>query len=337
MTSPSKRLRILTWQVHGNYLYYLTQAPHDFYLVTRPGHPAHYAGRTRSFPWGANVHEIAPEDLREARFDLVLYQHREQWERDRLELLSPAQRRLPAVYLEHDPPQEHPSDTRHWASEASLLVHVTHFNALMWDSGLAPTQVIEHGVLVPQDARYTGERAAGITAINHLRGRGRRLGADIFEQLQAQLPLELVGMDAESLRGGVREIPNMELAKFMSQYRFFFNPIRWTSLGLSVIEAMTVGLPIVGLATTELTRVIVNGRNGWLETDPRRLVPVMRELLASPETARAWGEQARADALQRFGIERFVSDWDATLRAVVADRKASGSRGAHRQALEMAS
>lgn len=32
MSRPS-RLRILTWHVHGNYLYYLTQAPHEFYLV----------------------------------------------------------------------------------------------------------------------------------------------------------------------------------------------------------------------------------------------------------------------------------------------------------------
>jgi len=30
-----------------------------------------------------------------------------------------------------------------------LLVHVTHFNALMWDSGVAPTAVVEHGVLDP--------------------------------------------------------------------------------------------------------------------------------------------------------------------------------------------
>ena len=29
MPSPA-RLRILTWHVHGNYLYYLTQVPHEF-------------------------------------------------------------------------------------------------------------------------------------------------------------------------------------------------------------------------------------------------------------------------------------------------------------------
>jgi hypothetical protein len=40
----SRRLRVLTWHIHGNYLYYLTHAHHDFYLVTKPGHPPGYVG-----------------------------------------------------------------------------------------------------------------------------------------------------------------------------------------------------------------------------------------------------------------------------------------------------
>jgi hypothetical protein len=319
-----ERLRILTWQVHGNYLYYLAQAPHDFYLVTRPGHPPHYAGRTRSFPWPDNVYEIAPGDLPDAEFDLVLYQHREQWCGDRERLLSPAQQRLPCVYIEHDPPQEHPVDQPHWAQQADLLVHVTDFNRLMWDSGRAQTRVIDHGVLVPRGVRYSGEIAGGITAINHLKRRGRRLGSDVWGRLQAQVPLTLVGMEAESSPGGYGEVPNMELAAFMARYRFFLNPIRWTSLGLAVIEAMTVGLPIVGLATTELTTVIRNGENGWLETDPDKLVPVMRRLLDEPDTARRWGANARATALARFNIERFARDWDQAFREVVAQQRAAG-------------
>ena len=40
-----KRLRVLTWHVHGNYLYYLSQAPHEFFIVTKPHDPPGYAGR----------------------------------------------------------------------------------------------------------------------------------------------------------------------------------------------------------------------------------------------------------------------------------------------------
>jgi len=42
------------------------------------------------------------------------------------------------------------------------------------------------------------------------------------------------------------------------QDRFFFNPIRYTSLGLAVCEAMMVGMPIIGLATTEMATTVQN-------------------------------------------------------------------------------
>src|SRR5205085_10751118 len=96
--------------------------------------------------------------------------------------------------------------------------------------------------------------------------------------LRRLAPLELVGMDAESL-GGFGEICPTQLPAFVSQYRFFFNPIRYTSLGLAVIEAMLVGLPIVGLATTEMVTVIRNGESGFIETNPSRLIEPMKMLL----------------------------------------------------------
>jgi hypothetical protein len=29
-------LKILTWNTHGSYLYYLTQAPHEFHVLSAP-------------------------------------------------------------------------------------------------------------------------------------------------------------------------------------------------------------------------------------------------------------------------------------------------------------
>jgi hypothetical protein len=319
MPSRSRRpLRVLTWHVHGNYLYYLTQAPHEFHVVTKPGYPPGYAGCAGVLPWGSNVHEVAAEDLERHEFDVVVYQQRAHWEHDRLHLLSEAQRRLPAIYVEHDPPQEAPFSQRHWVNDrGTLLVHVTPFNQLMWDSGATPTRVIEHGVLVPDDARYTGARACGIVVVNHLHERGRRLGADVFETVREQVPLDLVGMEARRL-GGIGEIPNPELPGFVGRYRFFFNPIRWTSLGLAVVEAMMVGVPVVGLATTELAAVIHNGQNGFVDTRIEYLVESMRTLLAKPALAQLLGTAARRTALERFGILRFSNDWDRVLREVCA-------------------
>lgn len=313
-----RRLRILTWHVHGNYLYYLSQAPHDFHLVTRPGHPPGYAGRGGNLPFGANVHELPADRVASEQFDCVLYQHRTHWFDDRLNTLSEAQRRLPRLYIEHDPPQENAFEQRHWAQDAGLmLVHVTHFNRLMWDSGITPNTVIEHGVMVPQGVEWTGELARGIVVVNHLRQRGRRLGCDVFESLRPRVPLDLAGMDAESA-GGLGEIGNLDLAACMARYRFFFNPIRWTSLGLAVVEAMTLGMPIVGLATTELASVIRNGENGYASTDVDELGEIMTQLILDPALARRWGAGARRTAQNRFHIQRFVKDWDAVLQQVAA-------------------
>jgi glycosyltransferase involved in cell wall biosynthesis len=108
------------------------------------------------------------------------------------------------------------------------------------------------------------------------------------------------------------------LAAFTARYRFFFNPIRWTSLGLAIIEAMTIGMPIVGLATTELSTVIVNGENGYVAADIDILIERMRGLLADPAEARRLGGNARRTALDRFGIDRFAHDWNKLLREVAS-------------------
>jgi glycosyltransferase involved in cell wall biosynthesis len=95
----------------------------------------------------------------------------------------------------------------------------------------------------------------------------------------------------------------------VARYRYFFSPIRYASLGLSLVEAMLCGLPVVGYATTELPTVITNGKEGYVDTRLERLIEVARELIVDPELARTWGRAAREKALQRFGMERYIADW----------------------------
>jgi glycosyltransferase involved in cell wall biosynthesis len=312
-----RRLRILTWHTHGAYLYYLSQAPHDFYVVSKPGRPPGYGGRCGHLPWGANVHDLPVEEAKRQALDVILFQDDAQYLEDQYRFLSPEQQRLPRIYLEHDPPRENPVDARHVVTDENvLLVHCTAFNRLMWDSARVPTRVIEHGVVAPQ-AAYTGELERGLVVINHIRRRGRRLGFDVFEQARKELPLDLVGMGAEEA-GGVGEIQHSELAAFAARYRFFFNPIRYTSLGLAVIEAMMIGMPVVALATTEMPTVIRDGENGLIDTEAARLVEGMKALLKDPAEARRLGRAAQRTAHERFNIERFAAEWSRAFIDVAA-------------------
>ncbi len=313
-------IRVLTWHVHGNYLLYLSKARVEFVLPHDQARGPGYGGRGVTFPFGPNVVEVPADAVKDEPLDCVLFQTRKNFAEDQYDILSPEQRRLPRVYLQHDPPWADPVHERHWSDDPNgLLVHVTPFNALMWDSGRTPTRVIDHGAFVPDDARYTGELARGIVVVNHLHQRGRRLGADVFDRLRREVPLDLVGMETESF-GGLGEVFPPDLPKFEARYRFFFNPIRWTSLGLAIIEAMLVGLPVVGLATTELVTVIRTGESGFLDTDPLKLVEPMRMLLADPGEARRLGENARSYALDRFGIGRFAREWEEVFAQVTGRR-----------------
>jgi hypothetical protein len=271
-------------------------------------------------PWPENLHEIPVNELQDASFDCILYQSAQHWGVDAPRLLTPQQLSLPSVYLEHDPPREHPTDTRHPVADRDLLlVQVTPFNALMWDAGSTPVRVIEHGVPLPPLPNSRGELGRGVTLVNNLQSRGRRLGADIFADVQHTIPLDLYGMNSECV-GGLGEIRLDRLPAVLARYRFFFNPIRYTSLGLAVCEAMAAGLPVVGLATTEMATVVENCVNGYTDTRVSRLRDRMLELLADADLARRLGDGARETASTRFSIERFAREWDEVLRAAAARR-----------------
>jgi glycosyltransferase involved in cell wall biosynthesis len=309
-------LKILTWHVHGSYLFYLSAIPHEIYLPVKNPREGCYAGRTHNYPWPDRVKEIAAQEVCEHDFDCILYQSAQNYQEGRFEILSEWQRNLPQIYLEHDPPRQHPTDTRHPVDDPNVvIVHVTDFNRLMWNCGPNPTRVIEHGVFTPRDVLYQGDLAKGIVVINNIKPRGRRLGYDIFEAARKKIALTYVGAGWEEVNG-YGEVRHADLFAFQSHYRFFFNPIRYTSLGLAVCEAMMIGMPIVGLATTEMVTVVENGYSGYLATNLDTLIDKMHSLLRNPAEAHRLGEGARETARERFSIERFINDWCNLLNEV---------------------
>jgi hypothetical protein len=65
-----------------------------------------------------------------------------------------------------------------------------------------------------------------------------------------------------------------------------------------------------------MVTVIQNGVNGYASTDPSRLLFSMQKLLKEKQTAKTLGIEARRTALGRFGIRRFVADWNAAFKTV---------------------
>jgi glycosyltransferase involved in cell wall biosynthesis len=310
------KLRVFTWHIHGSYLYYLSQGNYEIYIPVNQEKSEGYYGKGETFPFGPNVIEIPAAEVKNIHFDLVLFQTDQNFLKDQYEILSERQRKLPRIFLEHDPPWGHPTNTKHPVNDSRVvLVHVTHFNQLMWDNHALTTKVITHGVTMPT-VNYSGKLKRGIVVINNLPSRGRLLGLDLFEEIRQKIPLDLVGMGSDGY--GIGEVLHPDLPAFISDYRFFFNPIRYTSLGLAVCEAMMLGMPIVGLATTEMSVAIKNGYSGFIHTDINYLVDRMDYLLNDHAAALTMSKNAKESALTQFSIDRFTKQWEELFRRVIA-------------------
>jgi len=316
-----ERLNILTWHVHGTYLNNLCQAPHNWYLPVKEGRPVGYGGKGPTFDWPDWVMEVPADQVRHLDLDLILYQSVANYAEDQYEILTPSQRQLPRIYLEHNVPRPHAVSTQHPVDDPGvLLVHVTHYNRLMWDCGRTPTVVIEHGVRVPPGVRYSGELERGVVVVNGMQNRSRITGLDLVLQVREQVPLDLIGMRTEEF-GGLGDVPYLELHSREARYRFFWHPIRYTSLGLAMLEAMLLGLPVLCFAVTEHPRVIQDGVTGFISNSLEELVDKMHLLLSRPALAAELGRKGQRVAAERFNIERFVRDWDRVLRATAGARR----------------
>ncbi|HEX2902587.1 MAG TPA: glycosyltransferase [Jatrophihabitans sp.] len=313
-------MRILLWHLHGSWMTAFVQGRHDYLVPVTPDRGEYGLGRARTWQWPASVREVTPAQLAQEPVDVVILQRPEELALCQAWLGRRPGPDVPAVYLEHNTPrgQRHPV-----ADRADLrLVHVTHFNELYWDSGQCPTTVIEHGVIDPGQ-RYTGELERVGVVINDPVRRGREVGADLLPRFSDLAPIDLFGMRAAQYRAPAVQ-PFEDLAdqqalhRELARRRLYLHPVRWTSLGLSLIEAMLLGLPVVAVAATEVPEAI-DPQAGVISTDLQRLRAGVRLYLNEPEAARLAGKAARQAALRRFGLTRFLSDWDRVLHEAKED------------------
>ncbi|WP_055588724.1 glycosyltransferase [Streptacidiphilus griseoplanus] len=319
-------MNILLWHVHGSWTTAFVQGRHRYLVPVTPDRGPDGRGRARTWDWPHSVREVPPETLREEPVDMVVLQRPHEEQLVHRWLGRRPGRDVPAVYLEHNAPHGgQVPDTRHPAADRRdlTLVHVTHFNRLFWESGGTRTVVVEHGVVDPGH-RYTGRLPRAAVVVNEPVRRGRTTGTDLLPLLSEAVPLDVFGMATAGLAASLglteercrsTELTQDRLHARLAERRLYLHPVRWTSLGLSLLEAMHLGMPVVALATTEVVEAVPPG-TGVVSNRPEVLAAAARRYLADPAAAAADGLRARRAALERYGLERFLADWDRLIKEV---------------------
>lgn len=302
-----QQYRIFTWPVHQSYLFELAKGDFEIYIPN--GQSENFQSQ---FLDKKNVIETDVASIKDLQLDCILFQDEYSYQTAQYEVLSPQQRELPKIYLEHNPPKQHPTNAKHVVEDVDVqLVHVNHYNALMWDNNLVPVTVIENGVN-ENDASFTGENACGIVVFEEDPADDRVTGMDIFGQVKEALQLEIIQI-------GKKSITYQNLAEKLSPYRFLFCPNRYASPGFAVQQAMMIGMPVVGLATTDLPTIISNEVSGFVHSDLQYLIQKMQRLIEDHSLAVQLGANARSFALENFSSNRFLAEWKQLIRRTVTN------------------
>jgi len=312
-------VNILVWHVHGSWTTAFVHGGHRYLVpVTRDRGP-YGLGRARTYDWPDTVVERSPAELAAEDVDVVVLQRPEERELARHWL----GRDVPSIYVEHNTPKGDVPNTRHPMADRDdlVLVHVTHFNELFWDSGATRTTVIEHGIPAPVSS-YTGELDRLGIATNEPVRRWRVTGTDLMPRFADVAPLDVYGMGLAGLGDALglaadrlavhEDPPQSRMHAELGLRRAYLHLTRWTSLGLSLLEAMAMGMPVIALATTETVAAV--GPAGVLSTRVDDLVDAARWLMTDLAAAARLGARARETARTRYGLERFLADWDLLLK-----------------------
>lgn len=313
-------MKTLMWHVHGSWSTAFVASGRDVVVPVTPERDEQGLGRPTTYVWPDTATEIASTDI-DAVDAIVLQRVQEiewleQWSGIRAGV------DVPAVYVEHNAPTGHAANSRHPLADQERIpiVHVTAFNALMWDNGQAPVRVIEHGIPDPGH-RYTGSLPRVATAINEPVRRQRITGTDLLPAFAEVASVDVFGMGSESLNVdnviGHGDVSHSQMHGLLAMRRVYLHLSRWTSLGLSLLEAMYLGMPVVCLSTTQAPEALA-ASSAVVSNDMDILRNAVREYVHDPQAALQAGRLNRAAVAANHHLDRFTSEWDALLKEVIA-------------------
>ena len=100
-----------------------------------------------------------------------------------------------------------------------------------------------------------------------------------------------------------------ELSAAFDGWNIFVLPSLEESFGISILEAMAYGLPVIASDVGGIPEVVEHGRSGWLvpPRSPEALAERLKSMLVNPDERRAFGSAARERVRANFSAQRMVS------------------------------
>jgi len=308
----SRPLNILYANNHEAYSATLAKTGHNFFVLS---HPRFHPWDVKERPTPPNFFFLSGDSIEkqikpEMCFDLVLTQNRV----DHYPILSQiaAQLNCPLLQMEHTLPWPDWDDNiieQVGHQRCSHNIFVSDFSTGAWfhEPDDPNISIIKHGMDTNYWNGWVGGDGKVMTAVWDYIKRDRICGFSIWKEVTKDLETNPWG---ETPGLSVMADNSDHLLDLYRNASVFLNTTLWSSCPFSLLEAMSVGCPIVTTATTMMPEFIQNGVNGFITNNPETMREKLVELINNKDMAKEIGAAGRQTVIEHFGQQRFLDEWN---------------------------
>ena len=115
------------------------------------------------------------------------------------------------------------------------------------------------------------------------------------------------------------EVPVEQMADWYRALDLYVAPQRWEGFGLTPIEAMACGVPVIATRVGAFEEIVTETTGALVDPgDTEALTQAIRAALTSPEQLASWAAHSRPHVAEHFAIEREAAELIALYRRLLA-------------------
>lgn len=193
-------------------------------------------------------------------------------------------------------------------------IFISEFSRDAWGWGESEARVIHHGIdsekLFKPNPRKTRDKHI-LSVVNDWRNRDWCCNFSGWERVTKGLPVKVLGDNP-----GLSQ-PAKSLTDLINNYQgslVFLNTSTISPVPTALLEAAACGCAIVSTSNCMIPEIFTNGKDSYLTNDDKAMRIYLEKLLADPALAQKMGSAARETVRTKFGLDKFVQNWDMVLR-----------------------
>jgi len=313
------KLNILCANLNESFQFELAKTGHNFFFVT---HPNIQGWRENIRPLPENCRILVGNDLsaqlkQDLQFDLVLSQSRDKQHPLLVQIARQLSCPMVSVGYHFSDPQQNPYYIESLSyQEYNHSVFGSEFLTNSWgfDSDEDDIDIIPHGIDTEFFSGWGGGDQKVLTVVNQYPNRDNLTGFSLLKQLADGLPLNPWG-DSPGFSKPTHN--RLELLSIYQKASVFLNTSVWKACPLPLLEAMSVGCPVVTTSTSIISDFVEDGVNGYISNDPEKLKEYILELLNDKDKAKELGQNARQTIIDQFSLDPFLAQWNSVFEKTI--------------------